>query len=218
MKKIIIFLGPPGSGKGTQAKKVAEKYNYGHISTGDLLRALKANGTDDSKETDALRQMERGKLVSDWLIYRLGFRAIDACLARGQGVVLDGAIRTVEQAEEYQKYFKEKGIENEIMVVEIAITDEESLKRLGSRRVCSRCGTIIPARTSYAVCPNCSGELIVRSDDNPEAVKKRVAEQGNRSLAPIREYYQALGTLKTVDGMKRIEAVEEDIENIVSKY
>ncbi|HLD60791.1 MAG TPA: nucleoside monophosphate kinase [Patescibacteria group bacterium] len=217
MKKVIIFLGPPGSGKGTQAKRIAGKYKYGHISTGDLLRALKTSGASALDEADALRQMQQGNLVPDWLIFRLAFRAIDSYLDSGQGVVLDGAVRNQEQAAKYQEYFKEKGIENEVLVIETAITDEESLKRLASRRVCSRCGEIIPAGTTreFSVCPKCSGELVTRSDDNPEIVRKRIDEQGNKALAPIRAYYQQLGVLQTIDGMKSIEEVEKDIEKFL---
>ena len=118
MQKIIILIGPPGSGKGTQARKIADKYNYGHISTGDLLRAIVANGSADEKETQALEEMKKGGLVPSWLIYRLAFREIDKYINKDQGVVLDGAIRSVEQADHYQNHFKDKGLDyNEVNMV-----------------------------------------------------------------------------------------------------
>src|SRR4051812_19361761 len=97
MKKIIIFIGPPGSGKGTQAKKIAEKYGYGHISTGDLLRSLAQSPSVEPDEAKAMEAMKKGALVPDWLIYRLAFKAAENYLHASQGVVLDGAIRTVPQ-------------------------------------------------------------------------------------------------------------------------
>ncbi len=215
MKKIIIFLGPPGSGKGTQAKKIAAKYNYGHISTGDLLRALEGSSSIAPDEDQALEEMRHGKLVPDWLIYRLTFRAIDRYLTEGQGAVLDGAIRNAEQAKAFQEFFEQRGLTSEVVVFEIAISDEESFKRLTSRRVCSQCGAIIPASSPDKVCPKCGGALVNRADDNPKIIRQRIVEQGNQALAPIREYYQGLGILQTIDGMKSIEEVGKDIEKVL---
>lgn len=220
MKKIIIFIGPPGSGKGTQAKLLAKKYNYGHISTGDLLRALLAQGTADEKEHQALSEMKAGKLVPDWLIYKLAFQAIEEFFANGQGVILDGAIRNVEQAKEYQKFFAQKGLEKEVEAVEVELPDEESYNRITKRRICSKCGEIIPwlpATKNIKVCPKCGGELIARQDDSEDVIRKRILEQGNTALAPIAAFYKKLGLLKTTDGMKDIKQVTEDLENLLNK-
>ena len=138
MKKILIFLGPPGSGKGTQAKKIAEKYNYGHISTGDLLRALQTKKKLTTEEKIALEQMKQGQLADDEIIYSLVFKEIDRYLKNGQGVVLDGTIRKVSQAQKFQEYFTAKKMADEALAVEIALPDEESFIRLAGRRVCSR--------------------------------------------------------------------------------
>lgn len=219
MKKILIFLGPPGSGKGTQAKKIAAKYGYAHISTGDLLRSLAADANAAPDEKEALVAMKHGKLVPDWLIYRLGFKAIEKNIEVGSGVVLDGAIRNVAQAQEYQKFFKEKNVQDEVLALEIAINDDESLKRLSSRRVCSTCGEIIPAgMDTFTQCPKCGGKLVTRADDSVEVVRGRIEIQGNKAIEPVREFYQSLGELTVIDGMQPIEKVEKEIEKLLRNY
>ena len=110
MKKVIILLGIPGSGKGTQAKLLVQKYGYGHISTGDLLRALQADAKADAKDKQMLADMKAGKLVADELIYKLAFAEMEKYLNAGNGVVLDGAIRSVEQAKAYQQFFADKAV------------------------------------------------------------------------------------------------------------
>ncbi|KKW17620.1 MAG: Adenylate kinase [Candidatus Magasanikbacteria bacterium GW2011_GWA2_50_22] len=218
MKKILIFLGPPGSGKGTQAKKIAEKYNYGHISTGDLLRALQTKKKLTTEEKIALEQMKQGQLADDEIIYSLVFKEIDRYLKNGQGVVLDGTIRKVSQAQKFQEYFTAKKMADEALAVEIALPDEESFIRLAGRRVCSRCGEIIPATAganAFFVCPKCGGELVTRADDDRAVVEKRVREQGNVPLKPIKEFYKALGALKSVDGRQTIQKVDEDVQKIL---
>ncbi len=217
MHKILIFLGPPGSGKGTQAKKLAAKYGYGHISTGDLFRALASDPSADPSDLQALEDMKSGKLVPDSLVYKLAFAAIERELTAGHGVVLDGAIRNLAQAQEFQKFFEEKKLTDEVLVIEIALSDEESYNRLANRRVCSVCGEIIPwnsATKNLAACPKCGGELKTRADDSAEVIKKRIVEQGNSTLAPILAYYAKLGILKKVDG----ELVIDEVEKVIEKY
>ncbi len=220
MKKIVILMGPPGSGKGTQAKKIAEKYNYRHISTGDLLRALDADKNAPAEERTAMEQMKQGILVPDWLIYRLAFRAIDSARAAGRGVVLDGAIRNIPQAEEYQKYFKEHDLENEVIAIEVALSDKESFDRLGRRRVCCECGEIVRLTSEDsdpAACPKCGGALVTRADDAEDVVKKRILQQGNKALKPIIAFYKALEVYETVDGRQTIAEVEANIETILKQ-
>ena len=170
MKKIIILLGGPGSGKGTQAKKIAAKYNYTHISTGDLLRALASKQDIDPDEAKALAGMKSGKLVPDWLIYRLAFAAAEEPLNQGRGIVLDGAISNLDQAQMYQEYFVGKNLNAEVVVIEIAISDEESYLRLSSRRVCSRCGDY-----------NGLGVLVrIDGSQNIDSVENQIAEVLNK--------------------------------------
>ena len=157
MKKIIIFLGPPGSGKGTQAEKVAAQYGFAHLSSGDLLRNLLANPQDQAPEDLAEAQkMRTGILVGDWLVYKLIFSEIEKKISLGQGVVLDGAIRNLDQAKEFIKFFQEKKILDEVLVIYLRLSEEESLFRLTHRRVCSVCGLNIPyseENKNLIICP-----------------------------------------------------------------
>ncbi|OGH91137.1 MAG: hypothetical protein A2534_01975 [Candidatus Magasanikbacteria bacterium RIFOXYD2_FULL_39_9] len=217
MKKIIIMMGPPGSGKGTQAKKIATKYNYAHISSGDLLRALSLQSELNAVEKEALEQMKAGNLVSDDLIYKLVFDKIESELASGKGVVLDGAIRNLDQVKGFESFFEKKNLVEEVLVIEVVLSDEESFNRLASRRVCDNCGEIIPAKDSALTeCPKCSGKLVVRADDNSEIVRQRIEKQGNKAMAPIIDFYKNLGVLVAVDGSASIENVEKNIDNILT--
>lgn len=212
--KVIIFLGAPGSGKGTQAKKIASKFGYKHISTGDLLRGLGKKENLTSEEVEALEIIKNGNLAPDGIIYKLAFSEIKDSLNAGKGVVLDGAIRNLEQAKKFQKFFEQMNVDGEVVAVEIAISDEESFKRLSGRRVCEKCGEIFNIKLNpEPVCVKCGGKLITRADDSDEVVKERILVQGNNSFASIREYYQELGTLIIIDGMKNISEVELAIEN-----
>lgn len=219
MKKIILFVGPPGSGKGTQSKKVAERYGYRHISTGDLLRELVANGSADTEEQEALEKMKTGALVPDWLIYRLAFHAIGQAVHSGRGVVLDGAIRSVEQATQYEAFLAEHNLLSELQVIHITLSDEDALSRLTTRRICAACGELIPwlpDTMQLTHCPKCNGELRHRADDAEEVVRSRIALQGNAMLAPIVEFYQTRGVLNEVDGRQEIGVVEEKIRELLS--
>lgn len=218
MKKIIILLGVPGSGKGTQARLLSKRHNYGHISTGDLLRALDADSNGDPADKKMLADMKSGKLVSDALIYKLAFREIEKYLRNNQGVILDGAIRNLEQAKKFQEFFVEKNLAGEVMAIEIALSDETSFNRLTKRKVCPACGFILPYSPENELkktCPECGEKLIIRSDDNPETIKKRIADQGNTAIKPILDYYRGLNLLITVDGEVNIDRVDEEIEKIL---
>lgn len=191
-------MGIPGSGKGTQAKKIAEKYGYAHISTGDLLRAL-ADRRDvtDPELLGAIADMKDGKLVLDEVIYRLSFEAIEKALTAGMGIVLDGAIRNGEQAERYQKFFAEKGLSDAAVMIEIAIDDEISFDRMRIRL---------------------KESAESRSDDTPELLRARLKEQGNMALQPILSHYESIGgLLRRVDGRQTIEEVEEDVMKILEE-
>jgi len=218
MKKVIIFMGVPGSGKGTQAKKFTQKYGYGHISTGDLLRTLDKDPNADPEDKQKLADMKAGKLVADDLIYKLAFAEIEKNLTAGSGVLLDGAIRNLEQAKKYQEFFESKDLSDQIIVVEIALTDETSFNRLTKRKICPDCGFILPyskENESKEACPECPGKLIVREDDNPEAAKQRIAEQGNAAIEPILDYYKNLGVLVTIDGEPPIDEVYEEVIKVL---
>ncbi len=130
-------------------------------------------------------------------------------------MVLDGAIRNVEQAKKYQEYFVNKNLQGEIVVLEIKLSDETSFNRLTKRKLCKSCGHIIPyslENEKIFICSECGGELYIRSDDNPETARKRIAEQGNGVVGPILDFYRALGTFVSVDGEPPIVGVEKEIE------
>lgn len=209
---VIVLIGVPGSGKGTQAAFICDRYGYGHISTGDLLRALEATPAAPPDDLLMLAAMKEGKLVPDALIYKLAFQAIETFFREGHGVVLDGAIRTVEQAEEYGKFFAEHGKEDQVIALEIAISDESSLARLSKRKVCGTCKYILPPDSAGRYeCPKCGNALATRADDDPTVIKARIERQGNKSVAPIIEYYRSCGRLISVDGEQSVDRVSEDI-------
>lgn len=223
MKKIIIFLGPPGSGKGTQAELLAEKFNYHHISTGELLRKLLEHKEKYStEEIIEAEKIDKGEMVADWLIYKLVFEAITEYLKQGRGVVLDGAIRRASQASEFLKFFTEKNFLNDLLVFWLRLSEEESWRRLSYRRVCSVCGFNIPyteETKDWTICPKCSGLLKKRFDDkNQEIFKKRILDQGEKALAPVVEEFKKIDQnfVKEVDGNGSIEQVfQEVVEEVV---
>lgn len=216
--KVIILMGIPGSGKGTQAQLLAKDENFVHISTGQLFRNIESDPYADKEDKELLRHMNEGVLVPDYLVYKLAFHAIDEALNHGKVAILDGAIRSFDQAKEYEKYFESKGIEHNVAVVEISISDELSFKRLTSRKICSKCGYIIPYSPDNfkkETCPECAGQLEVREDDNPQIAIKRIETQGNKMLRPIIDYYKSVGHVFVVDGTRSILDVDEEVRKVL---
>ncbi len=221
MKNIIFFLGSPGSGKGTQAKLMSKEYNYHHVSTGDLIRAIIVD--PEAKEDDKKIVEEAslaGRLVPDDFICDLVFRTIDKFLeSKDKGIIFDGAIRTVNQAEKIFDYLKSKNLDNSSLVVAILISDSEAYDRLTKRRVCLSCGEIVPwlpATKDLTSCPKCHGELRPRSDDKPEIIKNRIIDQGSSALNPLLDYFRKLGVLKEINGEQQIENVAEDVKKALA--
>ena len=195
----LIFLGPPGAGKGTQATGVSTKLNVPHISTGDMFRSAIKNRTRTGLE--AQRYMDNGQLVPDSVVIDMVRErlAMDDCK---NGYLLDGFPRTVEQAEALES------IASPDAVINIAVPDERLLSRLTGRRVCGKCqGTFhVSKLADEKVCPVFGGELIHRDDDKPETIKKRLSVY-HEQTAPLIGYYTGNGKLKTVDGDNRPEDV-----------
>jgi len=133
---------------------------------------------------------------------------------------LDGAIRSVEQAQEYQKFFEKNNVLGEVLVVEIKLSDETSWNRLTKRKVCPSCGFILPFSPENELkkqCPECNGELIVRKDDNPDTIKQRIADQGNIAIGSILDYYRDRDVLFSVDGERSIDEVDEHMSKLLEE-
>lgn len=212
-KPIIILMGPPGSGKGTQAKQLSSTYHWKHLSTGDLLRALlKAENADPEELQEARSSTTAGRLAGDWLIFRLAFRAIKEALDAHGGVVLDGAIRNAPQAAEYEKFFRVENLWEQVRALYLDVDEAVLIQRLSARRVCSACGKIYAGDYTGASCSVCEGSLIQRADDAPEIIKARFASQGKSAQQPVIDFFQQKNKLKLVDANASADTVFKKIQ------
>jgi adenylate kinase len=210
----IIMLGAPGAGKGTQAKKLAEKYGIPHISTGDIFRANIKNGTELGKKAKVY--IDQGLLVPDELVVDLvvdRFKNADC----KNGYVLDGFPRTIPQAEALDEALSKNG-ENVDFAIEVDVADELIINRMAGRRACLSCGATyhivnIPPKKE-GICDVCGKELVLRDDDKPETVKKRLAVY-HEQTQPLIDYYAAKGILRSVDGTKSMEDTFHEIAQIL---
>jgi adenylate kinase len=212
----IIMLGAPGAGKGTQAKKIAAKYNIPHISTGDIFRANIKNGTELGNK--AKTYMDQGLLVPDELVVDLVVDRVkqDDCV---NGYVLDGFPRTIPQAEALDKALNAIG-EKMDYAIDVDVPDENIVHRMSGRRACVGCGATYhleyaPTKTE-GVCDVCGKELILRDDDKPETVKKRLGVY-HEQTQPLIDYYTNAGILRTVDGTIDINDVFQAIVDILGE-
>lgn len=212
----IIMLGAPGAGKGTQAKMIAEKYSLPHISTGDIFRANIKNGTELGME--AKKYMDQGQLVPDELTVKILLDRVakDDCK---NGYVLDGFPRTIPQAEVLDKALTELN-EKIDFAIDVDVPDENIINRMSGRRACLSCGAtyhiLYNAPKKENVCDACSSELVLRDDDQPETVKKRLTVYHDQTQ-PLIEYYTKKGVLKTVDGTVDMKDVFAAIVNILGE-
>ncbi len=213
----IILLGPPGAGKGTQAKKIAEHYSLPHISTGDILRENISNNT--SLGIKAKSYMAKGELVPDELLITIIRDRLSKpdCL---KGFLLDGYPRTVPQADALQMILTESNKKLDV-VLNIDVDDEELVKRLSGRRVCASCGMsyhmIFNPPKEDEICDKCGGKLYQREDDKPEAIRNRLIVY-KKQTQPLIEYYTRKSLLRTVDGGKDIPEIFKDIKKILEKH
>ena len=210
------MLGAPGAGKGTQAKRIAEKYNVPHISTGDIFRENIKNGTELGQKARAY--MEAGDLVPDELVLDLimdRFEKEDCA----NGYVLDGFPRTIPQAEALDAALEAKGqsIDN---VIDVDVPDDHIIKRMAGRRTCAHCGAIfhlehMPPRIE-GKCDKCGGHLMMREDDQPETVLARL-ETYHEQTQPLKDYYGDKGLVHSVDGTQDREDVFAEVVKILGE-
>ncbi len=211
----LVLLGPPGAGKGTQAKWLVERYGIPQLSTGDMLREAVARGTEVGRRAKAV--MERGELVSDAIINAIVAERIGrADCARG--FVLDGFPRTIAQAEALDSMLAARG-EKLDAVIEIRVEREALVERIAGRFACAKCGAGYHDRFKRpkveGVCDRCGGtEFVRRKDDNAEAVRTRL-EAYEAQTAPLLPYYRERGLLRTVDGMLPIAEVTAAIGRVL---
>ena len=212
----IIMLGAPGAGKGTQAKKITSRYSIPHISTGDIFRANIKNGTELGKK--AKTYMDQGLLVPDELVVDLVVDRVNQkdC---SNGYVLDGFPRTIPQAEALDKALTEMG-QSIDYAINVEVPDENIVQRMSGRRACVNCGAtyhIIYAPTKKEnICDTCEGELILRDDDKPETVQKRLNVY-HEQTKPLIDYYTKQNKLVEVDGTIDIEKVFDAIVKILGE-
>lgn len=195
----IIMLGAPGAGKGTQAKMISEKYALPHVSTGDIFRANIKNGTELGKQ--AKEYMDKGQLVPDELTVKILLDRVaqDDCK---NGYVLDGFPRTIPQAEVLDEALTKLN-ESIDYAINVDVPDENIVGRMSGRRACVKCGATYHVKYNApkveGVCDACGDKLILRDDDAPETVQKRL-DVYHEQTQPLIDYYENKGVLKTVDG------------------
>lgn len=212
----IIMLGAPGAGKGTQAKMIADKYQIPHISTGDIFRANIKEGTELGKK--AKTYMDQGLLVPDDLVVDLVVDRVqkEDC---AKGYVLDGFPRTIPQAEALDAAL-EKLNDKIDYAIDVEVPDENIVKRMSGRRACVSCGATyhivhIPTKVE-GICDRCGSKLILRDDDKPETVQKRLGVY-HEQTQPLIDYYTKNGILRGVDGTVDMKDVFSSIVNILGE-
>lgn len=212
----IVMLGAPGAGKGTQAIKIADKYDIPHISTGDIFRANIKGGTELGQK--AKSYIDKGELVPDevtigMLLDRIAQDDCKNCY------VLDGFPRTIPQAESLTEALKSQGDRIDF-ALNIDVPDEAIIKRMSGRRACPKCGAtyhiVYAAPKTENICDKCGTELIIRSDDKPETVKDRLNVY-HQQTEPLIAYYKTAGVLREVDGTQELPKVFEDVVAILSE-
>ena len=212
----IIMLGAPGAGKGTQAKKIAAKYDIPHISTGDIFRANIKNGTELGNK--AKTYMDQGLLVPDELVVDLVVDRVqqDDCK---NGYVLDGFPRTIPQAECLTEALNKLGSKIDY-AIDVDVPDDNIVKRMGGRRACVKCGAtyhvVFAAPKVEGKCDACGADTVLRDDDKPETVQKRLAVY-HEQTQPLIDYYTTQGVLKTVDGTRDLNEVFQEIVDILGE-
>jgi adenylate kinase len=212
----IILLGPPGAGKGTQARKLVEERGMVQLSTGDMLREARSSGTEMGKMVAGI--MDRGDLVTDEIVIGLIEEKMRA--GQGAGFIFDGFPRTLGQADALGAMLKRSGQKLDA-VIEMRVDDEALVRRISGRYTCGSCGEVYHDDTrptaKPGICDNCgSTEMIRRADDNAESLKVRLMEYYKKT-SPLIGYYYALGDLFTIDGLAEIDEVAKSLANVLDQ-
>ncbi|KUK81628.1 MAG: Adenylate kinase [Petrotoga mobilis] len=210
----LLFFGPPGAGKGTQAKLVAKEFDIAHISTGDILRDAVSKGTELGKKAKAI--MDRGELVSDEIMNNL----VKEKMQELDSFILDGYPRTLDQAKFLDRATKDLKKEIDAVVL-IDVAEEEIVKRISNRRVCPNCGKVYNLITLQPKedekCDVCGTKLIQRDDDKEEVVRERYKVYKNTTESVI-EYYRKNNKIITIDGAQNVEDVTKELFNILRSF
>ncbi len=213
---LVILLGPPGAGKGTQAEEIVDRYKLTHISTGDILRASIKKGTSLGKQ--AKEYLDQGELVPDEVVVNIVKERLKEPDCQS-GALLDGFPRTLEQAHQLQQVLEDMGRGlNSVIYIEVG--EDELVSRLTGRRICRECGATYHLKFNPPqvrnVCDQCGGELYQREDDSLETVKQRL-NVFKEQTEPLVAYYQERGLLDTVDGNQDINEVFREIQEVLDQ-
>jgi adenylate kinase len=216
LKRALIFLGPPGAGKGTQAKRIAQRYDVPHLSTGDMLRQAVARGSELGRLAKPI--MDRGDLVPDDLVLAMVEQRLTEPDCAG-GCVFDGFPRTLPQAEMLEEILERLGF-GKPLVIDFHVDEETLLRRVAGRWTCSVGGEIYniyeaPPKVA-GICDHDGGKLIQRADDRPEIVQERLRAY-EQQTKPLAEYYRRQGVLETVDAAKSVEDVSSALQGILER-
>jgi adenylate kinase len=212
---IVVLLGPPGSGKGTQAKKLVSKRQWPQLSTGDMLRSAIAEGSDLGIKAKSF--MDKGQLVPDDVV--VGLIAVRSTQPESKnGFVLDGFPRTIPQAEALDLMLKKQGRQVDSAVL-FKIPDSELVRRLSGRRTCLNCGSMFHIESlkpkKDGICDKCGQALVQRDDDKVEVIQKRLAVY-HQQTEPLVKYYEKAGKLKSIDATQSPEQVSLSLEKAFS--
>lgn len=200
----VVMLGPPASGKGTQAVRLAQARGIPKISTGDILREAAHSGSELGLRAKAL--MDRGELLGDDEMISIVKERLERPDA-GNGYILDGFPRTVRQAEALDRMLQGEPL----VVIDLAVPDADLLKRMETRRVCGKCAAIAEPGTGKAACDRCGGELMTRADDSDEQVRQHRLDVYVRESKPLLDYYRGRSTFRSINGAQAPDEVAKGL-------